>query len=138
MPRSIDAAVPPCSLRLASLPFACEPPLFRGAGWPGRPAFPRATTRLLEKRAEPRASGFAVLSLGAVLTGIDEEHSLSGHAAPRERMQALLHLVAEIGRCDIKAKLHSRRDLVDVLPAWTGRAHKTFFDGQVRKVHGSG
>ena len=71
-----------------------------------------------------------------MLAAVDQQHAISGHAAPREREQPIFHIGWEGGGAHIEAELDGRRDLVDVLTARPGGAYEALFD--LALVYGNG
>src|SRR6476646_7119599 len=83
--------------------------------------------RLADHREQPVPRIVAVAFLGAMLLGDDHDDALFGQSLARKTHQPQSDIVRQRGRvARIKAKLHSRRHLVDVLASGAGRAHKGF------------
>src|SRR6478752_2961087 len=119
------AAAQPLDGRAMLFPLQPLPALglghFRWAAWGG------LHRRLADQREQPVPRITAVAFLGAMLLGDDHDDALFGQSLARKTHQPQSDIVRQRGRvARIKAKLHSRRHLVDVLASGAGRAHKGF------------
>ena len=96
----------------------------------------------MDEREEPRPRGFPVLRLRPMFARVHHDYVLIGQPRTRQNPQPRLDILRQRRPAEIKPKLHSGRDFVDVLPARTGRADKTLFKGGIinegRGTHGIG
>ncbi len=88
-------------------------------------AWPPRRTR--QQFGEARSSRNPVLSLGPVLTAVDQQDAIRRDSMTRVGDQACLDVWCERGILHVEPKLDGRRDFVDVLPARSRRAHEALF-----------
>ena len=88
----------------------------------------RSHRRLLQKSREASTRRLAVHRLRPMLATVDHEHIAGRHPLAGERSQARLDMLRQRGGPDGEAQLHRGRHLVDVLPAWSGRADEALLD----------
>src|SRR5215831_959554 len=109
--------------------FRFEPALAGAGGRLGRPAWNRRHGGAADQIGETLARILAVALLGAVALGVDHDHALAGEASAGEPLEPRAHVVGKARRAArVEAKLHRARELVDILPAGTGRADEMLLE----------
>src|SRR5215831_7417840 len=76
---------------------------------------------------EPRQRIVAVALLGAVTLSRDDQYTVAGQPPAGEPLQPRPHLMGKRRRmAHVEAQLHRGGELIDILPAGTGRADEAF------------
>ena len=84
----------------------------------------RLVQRRFHQMSEAQHGIQTVLFLRSVAFRCDDQHAIYRHVISGVERQLLLDVRFQRGGiADVKAQLHCSRDLVDVLPTWSGRAN---------------
>src|SRR5215831_4904596 len=109
--------------------FRFEPALAGAGGRLGRPAWNRRHGGAADQFDETLARVLAVAFLGAMALGVDYDRALAGEPPAGEPLEPRAHVLGKARRAaHVEAKLHRARELVDVLPAGTGRADEMLLE----------
>lgn len=129
---------PPSSLDLRPLALPLKPPLLRAQRRLGRAAGFFHLGHAANQLGQALQGVLAILFLGAVLLGLDDDHPVGGDAAVAQGQQAFLVEVGQRRGADIEAQVQCAGDLVDVLPAGALGADGAQFDFAVGQFDGIG
>ena len=107
--------------------------------YPGRFSDPGPERGFLDHFHQPLDGVGAVLLLGAVAPGCDDQDPVLAHPSPRQLDQARVHLRRQGWRAaHVEAKLNRSRHLVHVLAARPRRAHELELDLALVEGKGGG
>jgi hypothetical protein len=117
------------TLEAGAVFFGIDPALARCLWRPGRSPLPRLDCRTADQFDEAVERILTVAPLRAMTLRGDDQNAVAREPGADEPLKPRAHTLLQRWRSPhVEAKLDRGRELVDILPAWTRRANKAFFE----------
>lgn len=132
---NLEIDLPPPRLDSTAPGFSFEAAGLRAEGRFGGAAFLLGLAGSDDQLGKTRQCVSAVLLLGAVLLGLDDQYAVTGDATVTQRQQPLLVKFGQRRGGNVEAQVHGAGHLVDILPACALRADVCQFDVGIWQMH---